>query len=227
MLGVFLPERCLHCDRATVRSETGGKEWVHRYLCPVCYRILESADEPEERDVRDQFYRVASGIALRHTRAAYTFLAESPVQSLVHAMKYSGMPRLAKYFGRSIATLVPQPAEMIVPVPLHRTRLAERGYNQAEALAHGVARSVAANVVPAVKRIRPTPSQTSLSITERIENVRGAFALTRDSARVTGKHVLLVDDVMTTGATLSSVAETLHDARPKSISVLTLAAAML
>jgi ComF family protein len=110
--------------------------------------------------------------------------------------------------------------DVIVPVPLHRARLAERGYNQAHELARGIAGTIAAK---SVRRIRPTPSQTGLHVEERIENVRGAFALTRSSRSLEGKHVLIVDDVMTTGATITSVAETLLAAKPRAISIATLA----
>jgi ComF family protein len=227
MFSLFLPEQCLHCEHPTAHSRNhDAKDKLSRYLCEVCIRILDYHEAPSEASIRSQFYRVASSLEIEHCRSAYSFAAHSPVQSIVHAFKYSGMPRLAAHFGRSIAGLAPREAQVIVPVPLHRTRMAERGYNQAEALARGIAARRGAAVVRALRRTRPTPTQTHLSIPERIENVRGAFALSRPAREIAGKHALIVDDVMTTGSTLASVAETLLEAKPKSISILVLAVAV-
>jgi ComF family protein len=226
MFSLFLPEQCLHCEHPTAHSRNSeAKDKLSRYLCEVCIRILDYHEAPSESSIRSQFYRVASSLEIEHCRGAYSFAAHSPVQSVVHAFKYSGMPRLAEHFGRSIAGLVPREIQVIVPVPLHRTRMAERGYNQAEAIADGIVVRRGGSIVRAIRRVRPTPTQTHLSIPERIENVRGAFALANAMREIEGKHALIVDDVMTTGSTLASVAETLLEAKPKSISILTLAVA--
>ncbi len=227
MFSLFLPERCLHCEHPTAHSlNPDVQDRLAHYLCEVCIRILDYHEAPDEAAIRSQFYGVAPALDITHCRSAYSFAANSPVQSVIHAFKYSGMPRLAAQFGRSIAGLAPRETQVIVPVPLHRTRMAERGYNQAEAIARGIAaRREATMIVRALQRTRPTPTQTHLSISERIENVRGAFALARHAGTIEGKHALIVDDVMTTGSTLASVAETLLEAKPKSISILTLAVA--
>ncbi len=176
--------------------------------------------------IRDEFERLGTSITFTYTLAAYIFVAESPLQSVIHAMKYNSMMKLGSHLGTSLSYLVPNEIGVIVPVPLHRTRHAERGYNQAEIIAKAIASQTNTTVVPAIKRVRPTPSQTHLSVPERIENMRGAFALTRQASEMKGKHVLIVDDVMTTGSTLASVAEALDEAKPKSISTLVLAIAM-
>jgi ComF family protein len=226
MFSLFLPERCVHCEHPTAHSrDPTANDKVSRYLCEVCIRILDHHEAPSEASIRDQFHLVASSLEIAHCRAAYSFGTESPVQSIVHAFKYSGMPRLAAHFGRSIAGLAPRKIDVIIPVPLHRTRTAERGYNQAEMLARGIAGRQEATMIRVLHRTRPTPSQTHLSIPERMENVRGAFALARHAKKIEGKHALLVDDVMTTGSTLASAAETLWEAKPKSVSILVLAVA--
>jgi competence protein ComFC len=176
--------------------------------------------------IRDEFERHGTGINFTHTLAAYIFVAESPLQSVIHAMKYDGMMKLGSHLGKSLSYLVPNEVGVIIPVPLHRTRLAERGYNQADVIAKAIGVQSNTKVVRAVKRVRPTPSQTNLSLPKRIENVRGAFALTRNASGIEDKNVLIVDDVMTTGSTLASVSETLIESKPKSISTLALAIAM-
>lgn len=226
MLSLFLPEKCVHCEHPTTRSQKGrAKNALDKYLCAVCKRILEFQEQPGEEFLRDQLNLVASKHPLSKCRSNYWFNDASPVQSVIHSFKYSSMPQLAKHFGRILAPLVPSHAEVIIPVPLHRTRMAERGYNQARALAEGIGEARGGIVLDVLKRTRPTPSQTHLSISERAENMRGAFALTRHAEAVHGKHVVLIDDVMTTGSTLASAAEALFAAKPKSVSIVTLAAA--
>lgn len=226
MFSLFLPEKCLHCEEPTAHARNPKtEEPFSHYLCEVCIRILMKQDPPAEQTVRDEFLRNGTGTELSHCLAAYTFMAGSPIQSIIHAFKYDGMIKLAEQFGKSIATFVPHEIDVIVPVPLHRTRLAERGYNQAEVLSDGMTSKPNLHIVQAAKRIRPTPSQTHLSLPKRIENMRGAFTLSRHAEHIKGKHILIVDDVMTTGSTLASVAETLLEARPKSISTLALAIA--
>jgi competence protein ComFC len=227
MFSLFLPEKCLHCEQPSAHSHNRSlKEPLSHYLCEVCLRMLHHHDAPKEHMIRHEFERHGTNIAFAHTLSAYIFVAESPLQSIIHAMKYDGMMKLGSYLGNSLSYLIPQNVSVIVPVPLHRTRLAERGYNQAEVIAKALSVHSNTKVLQAVKRVRPTSSQTHLSISERIENMRGAFALTRDSSGIEGKHILIVDDVMTTGSTLASVAETLMEAKPKSISTLALAMAM-
>jgi ComF family protein len=201
------------------------KDPLSHYLCDVCLRILHNQDAPQEQMIRNEFTQLATNIELTHTLAAYIFVAESPLQSVIHAMKYDSMARLAAHLGRSLSYLVPKEINVIVPVPLHRTRLAERGFNQADVIARAISSQSGTTVVKALKRVRPTPSQTHLSVSERIENMRGAFSLSRYASEIKGKHILIVDDVMTTGSTLASVAETLLEAKPKTISTLALAIA--
>ncbi len=224
MFSLFLPERCVHCEEPTAFArDRHNVEPFRHYLCNVCIRIVTHQQAPNEEDVHEKFGPLGKGVEYRHARAAFTFIADSPIQSIVHSFKYSGMARLGKICGQSISSLVPKEIEAIVPVPLHRTRMAERGYNQAEILAKAM--SSPGRVVLAAKRTRPTPSQTNLSLTKRIENMQGAFDLTPDARKIERKNILIVDDVMTTGSTLASVAEALVSAKPKSISTLALAIA--
>ncbi len=226
MFSLFLPEKCLHCGQPSAFARNHNlKDKLSHYLCEVCLRILNNQDAPEERMICEEFERHGTRVGFTHTLAAYVFIAKSPLQSVIHAVKYDGMARLASYLGKSLSYLIPNEVNVIIPVPLHRTRLAERGYNQAEVIAKALSSESNTSVVSVIKRVRPTPSQTNLSIPKRIENMHGAFALTRESLGIKGKHILIVDDVMTTGSTLASVAETLLEAKPKSISTLALAIA--
>ncbi len=226
MFSVFLPEKCLHCNASISRSTKRPIGLLNRYICGDCFKLLNENERPSKEYIEGQLAIIAPHLAFEHCDSAHFFIPEEPIQSLIHNFKYSGMRRLARSLGESISDLMPGSIDVIVPVPLHRTRQAERGYNQAEMLAEGLARNSSAVVLRAVRRVRATPSQTHLNISERIENVRGAFGLTRSSSHyLKEKNILIVDDVMTTGSTIASIAETITVANPKSISVLTLAVA--
>jgi ComF family protein len=113
--------------------------------------------------------------------------------------------------------------DMIVPIPLHGTRLGERGYNQSEKLAEGISSVLKIPIAKKhlVKRTRQTPSQTGLTLEERQKNMQGAFALTdKGIEALRNKKILLVDDVMTTGATMASATEAIVAAKPSEIGIL-------
>lgn len=113
------------------------------------------------------------------------------------------------------------PIDYIIPIPLHWTRFIYRGYNQAEESARIIATHARKPVVPLLKRIKWTSYQSSINVTEREPNLEGAFALnTRDKEQYRGKHLLLVDDLMTTGVTLQKAARELIALRPASITAL-------
>jgi ComF family protein len=137
---------------------------------------------------------------------AYDF----PADRLVHALKFRGRLQLAPWFARELASRLERIPDLIVPVPLHRSRLAQRGFNQAWEIARRLSALTGAPVLQSgVERTRPTASQALLPPGERRRNMRGAFecriALRADS-------VVVVDDVMTTGATLDELARTLKRA---------------
>jgi ComF family protein len=142
--------------------------------------------------------------------------------------KYESRPDLAGPLGdlmRRTAREAGVVADVVVPVPLHPKRLAERGYNQAALLARAVAREIGAAFAPmALRRVRATAQQARLGRQERQENMDGAFA-TRAPRLVAGRHVLLVDDVATTGATLGECKRALLGAGAASVQVIVFARA--
>jgi ComF family protein len=154
--------------------------------------------------------------------------------ALVRAMvllKFEEMAPLGKWFARRLAEVVQSvgeaaAADVVVPVPLHKERLRARGYNQAELIARPLARLLKLPCRPVLLvRTRPRPDKLHLSLEERWESVRGAFA-TRPGSQVDNLRVFLVDDVMTTGATLDACARALRQAGAKSVTGLTVARAL-
>ena len=129
----------------------------------------------------------------------------------MHALKFRGELALAPLLGELLAESVPADrANLIVPVPLSSERLRSRGFNQAVEIARPLARRSRASIdLHLLERIRDTPAQFDLPWEDRQRNVRGAFAVNRP---LLGAHVAVVDDVMTTGATLNEIASTLKAA---------------
>lgn len=169
--------------------------------------------------------------AVRAVRSAYVM--DGPVREMVHALKYGGWTDTAIPLGRRMAA-VPLPLEvveevrLVVPVPLGAVRLRQRGYNQAALLAREVALARGWEWRPeALLRSRSTGSQTTLHPSERRANVARAFSLHPEVEReVRREHVLLVDDVWTTGATALSCGEALLEGGARAVSVLTFARAL-
>jgi ComF family protein len=147
---------------------------------------------------------------------------DGALRAIVHALKYEGRRSLALPLGRLMRERgadVLAGAACAIPVPLHPSRRRQRGFNQAEDLA----RHVGMPVVPALRRVRATATQTGLPASRRHGNVREAFAATRAAARFTGAIVVVIDDVSTTGATLEACARTLKESGIREVRALTAA----
>ena len=217
-LDLIFPPRCAGCGesgsvlcvkcRASFRAPEPP-------LCPRCGhgRVSSQANCPVCAHGRGP-------AALTAMRAALIY--EGPARQAILALKFRGQRRVAEPLGDLLADLCIQqdiPIDIVVPVPLHPTRKRQRGYNQAELLARRCGARLARPVrLDLVARRRATPPQTSLPAAERRRNVTDAFALAATAAdALAGKHILLVDDVATTGSTLDAAAATLAQAQPASI----------
>lgn len=150
----------------------------------------------------------------------------SPIAEAIHRLKYRGRRGLWQPLSRLLADRFPfdpRSIDCILPVPLHHSRLRERGYNQAALLAREPARRFGLTLaLDVLTRVRPTPPQVGLPQRARAANLRGAFRVTEPS-RVVDRHVLLVDDVATSTATITACAEVLQRAGARRIDALTVA----
>ena len=204
---LLYPPTCLGCGNNLPQASREAP------LCPACLRAMPRA---EPSLFLPRLARFPDGESIAHAEALWVFDDDGILQQVQHALKYGNRPSLGVWLGRLVGERwahvgAPVP-DLIVPVPLHRRRTLERGYNQSERLATGVGASLGVPVRDhLLVRTRPTRSQTALSKSERWQNVCDAFAVAdRDAAA--GRSLLLVDDVLTTGATAMAAAHTLRDA---------------
>lgn len=147
-------------------------------------------------------------------------------EKVVYALKFSGERAMARALAELAAPLLTAPdfiqCDMIVPVPLHWQRFWQRSYNQSELLAKMIAKYLHKPCPTPLKRIRPTARQATLNREDRLKNLKGAFAVPHPR-QVAGKKILLIDDVLTTGATLHAASEVLLQSGAESICVFTIA----
>lgn len=203
MLGLVYPSLCLGCEQRLPEGET----------LPVCARCQRRIPVPPDPAALRQIRQREAGVAIHRATALWAYDDSGTVQRVQHALKYGGQPDL----GLPIGALMAQGwqgrgIDCVLPVPLSRPRLLERGYNQSDALATGVGAALDVPVDSvSLHRSRPTRTQTRLSASERWENVSGAFVVA-SSSELTGTRILLVDDVLTTGATLTAAAQALVEA---------------
>jgi ComF family protein len=176
-------------------------------VCRKCWMGMLRID-PGDPVWRELYRRVNSTGSIGGFLSVYLFEKGGALQECLHQLKYGGLRSVGERLGAEVgAAILSEPlfrrADLLMPVPLHPVRMRERGYNQSEIISAGAARLTGLPVATGVmRRVRNTPSQTSLTMRERELNVRGAFALKRGAVPlVRKKRVILVDDVLTTGAT--------------------------
>ena len=208
---LFLPPVCPVCGGPLAEGD-GAFCMVCRTTVPRTMFWLK-AENPMAARLRDFFPVVQAS-------AFIWFIQGSPWQRAIHDFKYRSRWRtayeLGRWFGSNLARSgLYAGVDCVVPVPLHVRRLLGRGYNQADYAAEGIAEGLGVPVVHrALRRLRNNPSQTTRSTAERWVNVEGLFTVRR-SDLLAGKHILLVDDVVTTGSTLLACAEALAAALPE------------
>jgi competence protein ComFC len=234
--GFLFPPLCIICKQ---HSEGPG---ISAWLCSDCLSLLQKNHDSRtntacpfcSEDLRSQPHGICGCKkpgTLPYERMYSVFDFDETLKVIVHEFKYNGFKRLSYLMGTTFAPLVPESfflgMDLVTPVPLHFLRRLNRGYNQADFFAAGIVAGAVHSpplVHSVLRRKRVTKTQTNLSRGSRLLNVTGAFAMVkRNQPLVRGKGIVLVDDVVTTGATTAQCASMLLEAGAKSVRVLSLA----
>ena len=219
-LQFFFPELCVACGQILNKQE--------KVLCLSCLFHLPRTEfhKDPENPVSQIFW---GRIRIEHASSFFYFNKGSTYQPLIHKLKYNGRKdigiEMGKIFGFEIRNSVFTKADLIIPVPLHPKKLKTRGYNQSEMIARGMAVSLQLPVnTDVLYRSESTETQTHKSRFDRFQNVEGKFVVRKDH-EIQGKHVILADDVVTTGSTLEACAAAILGISGTKVSILTLAVA--
>lgn len=218
---LLYPDLCVVCGKNLLKNEN--------HICLSClndipktnYHLL--ADNPIEK-------RFWGKVPVFRATAFFFFQKGSSFQKLLHALKYKGNKEIGEIIGKYAAVDLIESADfksvdVIIPVPLHPNKFKKRGYNQSEWIGKGLSAILdkPQNTTTLV-RIRENPTQTKKSVYERFENTEGIFECT-EIKTLAGKHVLLVDDVLTTGSTIEACVRALLQIEGIKVSIFTLAVA--
>jgi len=219
-LSILFPRTCALCNQGLARGEG--------FICLKCiHQLPRYRHELYQDDIFLHFLQSYRYVAFY---AFLKFYKKGITQKLLHQIKYNRMPELGEQMGYMLGLEVrarkTDPCiDLVLPVPLHPKKKKKRGYNQADYFARGIATALETNwSAGEIVRIRNNETQTNKSRQERIENVEGIFQV-RHAHNLRDRHILLADDVVTTGATLESCAKAIQDAVDCKISLAALAIA--
>lgn len=218
-ISIIYPSLCAACDELLVKGED--------VICTNCAILLP----------RTNFHQIAGNVIekqfwgkvqIEGATAYYHFHKGEKVQTLMHRFKYENRPDIGVRIGQLCATELKNfhpynDVELILPIPLHKRKLRTRGYNQAAAFAEGLSSSFEIPFFPnAIGRTKFTSTQTKKSRIERYTNVKSVFKI-KNPQKLMNKHILLVDDVVTTGSTLATCVEELKQIEGVKVSLLAIA----
>lgn len=220
-LSLFFPRCCIVCSNPLSKGEA--------CLCARCNMNLPRTELHKQKDnIVEQLF--LGKIPLGRATSFFYYRKGSDFRQLLHRLKYGGQKEIGEAMGRCMATeLLPyhffSGIDVIIPVPLHPKKQRARGYNQSEWIARGISGISSIPVdTTSVSRNKKTETQTRKTLFERWDNVDRAFTL-HFPERFTSKHILIIDDVLTTGATTVACASAFEEVAGIRISVLTLAVA--
>ncbi|MCL5991744.1 MAG: ComF family protein [Bacteroidetes bacterium] len=215
------PRRCEVCG-----VYLGESERQHEFICEECFNKFPLPIPSELVLERiDKYYHGEKLIA--NAYSLFPASEKSDIMDLIYSLKYRGFSRIGKELGFELGKLIKNNSDKnydyIVPVPIHHARLRERGFNQSELISNGIAKAL--NIPTGfkiIKRARYTQTQTQLSARERKKNVEDVFVPKNVQINLSGKNILLVDDVFTTGSTLYHCAKCLKEMGASQIETATL-----
>lgn len=216
-LNLFFPRCCSVCGKAL--SD------VEQYLCMECLAGLPRLTTGTDGRMQEADALFLGCKTVEAAVACFHYNRQSRYSEILKDIKYRNRPDMGRFLARQFASRIADYGffngiDMIVPVPLHKSKLRRRGYNQSLYIAKGISDVTGLEVEEALQAVKPHSTQTHMSPEERRRNVEGVFAA---DDNVRGKKLLLVDDVITTGATLTVCCDVLEAAGAVSVKILSLA----
>ena len=217
LIDLIFPRTCVVCGELLSPQE--------KDICINCLSTLPKIEKIHLDEIEKSFW---GKVEIERATSFMYYHKNSPYNNLIHRLKYKNRPdtgeRLAFLAAKEIAESgFFDDIDAIVPLPLSKRKMRQRGYNQCDYIAKGLSRATGIPVIKnAVKRLKSNETQTHKSRDERWQNVEGIFALS-DATLLEGKHILLIDDILTTGATLASCAKSIQEGCQCKISIFTLA----
>ena len=221
LFDLLFPDLCVVCGNNLLKNE--------QHICMICLHNIPKTNFHllKDNSIEKRFW---GKVPIFRSTAFFYFQKGSPFQKLLHCLKYKGNKEIGEVLGKYAAVdLLESPdfatVDIIIPVPLHPKKYKQRGYNQSEWIGNGISIILAKpQDTNSLVRVHENTTQTKKNVYERYENTDGIFNLS-DKETLRGKHVLLVDDVLTTGSTLEACIKALLDIEGIRISVFALAVA--
>lgn len=217
LVSTFYPLQCLGCNMLLVRGE--------ELVCLNCIDGLIPLENFEQKKfcVDHLFWGVAQ---VHRAYSLFSYVKEERLSKLIHEFKYQGKSSLGDLFAEMAEKMISAEEDLkdvdgVFYVPMHQKKERKRGYNQAKVLAERVSEQISIPVVPVIKRIKKSETQTSKNVFDRHTTLRGKFGMSMDL--VDCKHLLLIDDVVTTGATAAECVNLIHQHADVKISVIAIA----
>lgn len=208
LLDFVYPHVCVSCGASLT-------EQYHK-VCETCWNSIQPVTKmhPLYLDTKE---KLLSAGFISDVVSPYVFEKHGSFQHIAHALKYQNYESLGVELGRRLGAVMRDwqvGVDVVIPIPLHKAKLRERGFNQAEAIARGISSVINVPLrADVIRRLRHTKTQTRLNLEERRQNMEKAFSITPGASEVLrNKICLLVDDVITTGATITSCAHELLNA---------------
>jgi ComF family protein len=222
LVHLLYPRLCEGCNRPLLEAEA-----------VVCLSCSLELPETGYHDIADNetAMRFAGRVPFQHATSLGWFTNDGLLQHLLHGLKYAGKKQTGRFLGRQLgqnllATTWISDVNLIIPVPLHPAKKAKRGYNQSALIAEGMSEVLHIPFSDStLLRVRDTESQTHKTRTERVKNMEEAFEVSK-GADLSGKHILICDDVLTTGATIEACANAILRRENVKISIATIGIAV-
>ena len=221
-INLFYPNICLGCGEALYKNE--------KYICTKCLYSLPKTNFHKSRQnmISELFW---GKIQVENATSYCFFHKKGLLQNIIHNLKYKGVKEVGQELGKHLGSELIESdfsaIDVVVPVPLHNKRIKERGYNQSEWIARGIAGVMEKPLDnKSIIRAVNTETQTKKTRESRWDNVKDIFTV-KKSENIVNKHILLIDDVITTGSTLESCAATILNEKNTKISIATLGVASI